>query len=259
MEFLLTYSLAVVMATPRLLGLHLSLPMFSDGAMPHRVRAGLSLALGLFLAPLILGQAEPPTSPLAFGAMAAKEVFIGFAFGFPFALFNWAAQTAGDLISFGSGASMSSFFDPASKEEVTPMGNLLKRYAEVLFFITGAYTLLLGALFETYRMWPVDSFYPVLGQGGIDFFVSAFGHYFGSAIMLAFPALTIMFLITLSLALISRYVPQLNVFFLSMPIQCLAAAFVLMVSFPIYTHLFKSHFAATSEILSALRRAFGGS
>ena len=258
MDELFAYSLAVVLTSPRLLGMHLALPMFSEGSIPPRVRSGLSLSLGLFLAPLIIAQADPPTSMLGFAAIAAKEVFLGFAFAFPFALFTWAAQSAGDLISFGSGASMSAMFDPVSKEEVTPMGSMLRRYAEVLFFITGGYTLLLGALFETYRIWPVGSFYPVLGQGGIEFFTSAFGHYFGSAIMLAFPSLTIMFLITFCMALISRYVPQLNVFFLAMPLQCLAACFVLMVSIPIYTHLFKTQIFATSHVLDGLRRAFGG-
>lgn len=258
MDFLLTYGLAMVMASPRLMGLHLAMPAFSDGAIPARVRTGLSLSLGLFVMPLLLAQAQPPRSALGFAAIAAKELFLGFAFGFPFALVKWAAQSAGDLISFGSGASMSAFFDPVSREEITPMGNLLKRYAEAIFFLTGAYTLLLGALFESYRIWPVGSFYPVLGREGADFFASAFGHYFGSAIMLAFPALTVMFMITFSLALISRYVPQLNVFFLSMPLQCLAACLMLTLSFPIYAHLFKARFAATGEVLGALRRAFAG-
>lgn len=258
MDLLLTYGLALIMASPRLMGLHLAMPAFSDGAIPPRVRTGLSLSLGLFVMPLILAQAEPPRSALAFAAIAAKELFLGFAFGFPFSLVNWAVQSAGDLISFGSGASMSAFFDPVSREEITPMGNLLKRYAEAIFFITGAYSLLLGALFESYRIWPVGSFYPAMGPRGADLFISAFGHYFGSAIMLAFPALTVMFMITFSLALISRYVPQLNVFFLSMPLQCLAACLILALSFPVYAHLFKARFAATGEVLDGLRRAFAG-
>jgi type III secretion protein T len=258
MEEWVTYGLAMVMASPRLLGLHMAMPMFSDGAIPHRVRTGLALSLGLFVMPIILGQAQPPANALEFAAIAGKEFFLGFAFGFPFALFNWAAQSAGDLISFQSGASMAQSYDPVSHEEITPMGSLLKRYAEVLFFITGAYTLLLGALFESYRIWPVGSFFPALGPGGIDFFVGAFGQYFGSALMLAFPALTCMFLITFCMALISRYVPQLNVFFIAMPLQCLAACFVLMLSFPIYAHLFKAHFAETGKVLSSLRLIFGG-
>lgn len=258
MEEWITYGLAMVMASPRLLGLHMAMPMFSDGAIPHRVRTGLSLSLGLFVMPIILGQGEPPDNALAFVAIAGKEFFLGFAFGFPFALFNWAAQSAGDLISFQSGASMAQTFDPVSHEEITPIGNLLKRYAEVLFFLTGAYTLLLGALFESYRIWPVGSFFPPLSAGGMDFFIRAFGHYFASALMLAFPAITCMFLITFCMGLISRYVPQLNVFFIAMPLQCLAACFVLTLSFPIYAHIFKAHFASTDQVLAGLRLIFGG-
>ncbi|MDB5104460.1 MAG: EscT/YscT/HrcT family type secretion system export apparatus protein [Fibrobacteres bacterium] len=257
MEVLLTYALAMVMAAPRLLGLHLSLPMFSQGVIPSRVRSGLSLSLGLFVMPMILAQGQPPASLIAFAAIALKEFFLGFAFGFPLALYNFAAQSAGDLISFQSGASMSAFFDPASHEEITPMGNLLKRYAEVLFFISGAYTLMLGALFESYRIWPVGSYFPDLTSVGADFWATAIGHYFASACMLAFPALACMFLITFCMGLIGRYLPQLNVFFVAMPLQCLAACLVLILSFPIYAHLFKAHFAGIEEGLATLRLVFG--
>jgi type III secretion protein T len=246
------------MAVPRLMGLHLALPLFSDGAIPPKVRGGLTMSLGIFLVPLILAQGQPPKSVMGFAAIAAKELFLGFALGYPFSLVHWAAQSAGDLISFGSGASMSNFFDPISREEVTPMGSLLKRYIETIFFITGGYSLMLGAMFESYRIWPVGSFYPAMGQAGVDLFISAFGHYFGSAIMLAFPALTVMFLITFSLALISHYVPQLNVFFLAMPLQCLAACVILTLSFPVYSYMFKARFAASGEVLAALRQAFAG-
>lgn len=257
MEYLLTYGLAMVMASPRLLGMHLALPMFSQSVVPSRIRTGLSLSLTLFLTPLILSQGHPPSSPFAFAGLALKEFFLGFAFGFPFALFTWAAQSAGDLISFQSGASMSTFFDPASREEITPMGNLLKRYAEVLFFISGAYGLMLGSLFDSYRIWPPGSFYPTLGRAGVDFFADALGKYFASTCMLAFPALACMFLITFCMGLISRYLPQLNVFFVAMPLQCLSACLVLILSFPIYAHLFHARFAGIGEGLATLSRVFG--
>jgi type III secretion protein T len=257
MEMLLTYGLAMVMASPRLLGLHLSLPMFSQGVIPNRVRSGLSLSLGLFVMPMILAQGQPPSSLIAFAGIALKEFFLGFAFGFPIALYNFAAQSAGDMISFQSGASMSAFFDPASHEEITPMGNLLKRYAEVLFFISGAYMLMLGALFESYRIWPVGSYVPNLSSAGADFWGTALGHYFAAACMLAFPALACMFLITFCMGLIGRYLPQLNVFFVAMPLQCLAACLVMILSFPIYAHLFKAHFAGIDDGLATLWLVFG--
>lgn len=257
MEILLTWGYAIFMCAPRLLGMHIALPMFSDAVVPHRVRSGLSLALAIFMLPTILAQGPPPTSPWIIGGLALKEIFIGYAIGFPAALMNYAAQSAGDLVSFQSGASMSTFFDKSVNEEVTPMGNILRRYAEVLFFVSGAYAALLGVLFKSYSLWPITSFIPQLRTQGLDFFVSSLDHYFTATCLLAFPALTCIFLITFCLGLIGRYLPQLNVFFVAMPLQCLSAALIMAVSFPVYALILKGHFTVIDGGMKALSRAFG--
>lgn len=257
-EFLLSSSLAVVIAAPRVLGMHVALPMFSANVVPGRIRTGLALGLSLFIMPAILAQGRTDPSPLFFAGIAAKEFLLGFLLGFPVALFNLAAQTAGDFLSFQSGASMATFFDPASSQETTPLGSLLKRYAEVLFFISGAYLFLLGALFESYNLWPVYSFLPTLDSRGAGYFADLLGKYFAATCMLAFPAIACMFLITLCMALIGRHMPQLNVFFLAMPIQCLATLVILIFTFPIYARLFRSHFAGIEQGFHALGLVLGG-
>lgn len=258
LPFLFPYLLPLVMAAPRLLGLHMALPMFSGSAVSARVRSNLALSLGIFLIPLLLTQEPPPLNIFSFAALSLKEFFLGFAFGFPIALLNWAAQSAGDLISFQSGASMSSFFDPSSQAESTPMGTLLMRYAEVLFFLSGAYTFMLGALFDSYKMWPIASFFPTMGGEGAVFFTDALGKYFAAACLMAFPALACMFLITFCMGLIGRYLPQLNVFFLAMPLQCLAACFIMALCLPIYAHMFEGNLASILQGLGALDNVFRG-
>jgi type III secretion protein T len=257
MEILLTWGFAIFLCAPRLLGMHIALPMFSDSAVPHRVRSGLSLALAIFMLPVILAQGKPPESPWILGGLALKEVFIGYAIGFPAALLNYAAQSAGDLVSFQSGASMSTFFDKSVNEEVTPMGNILRRYAEVLFFVSGAYAALLAVLFKSYSLWPVTTFIPELRTQGLDFFVSALNHYFTATCLLAFPALTCMFLITFCMGLIGRFLPQLNVFFVAMPLQCLSACLIMAVSFPVYAAVFKGHFTVIEGGMNILSKVFG--
>lgn len=257
MEILLTWGYAIFLSAPRLLGMHIALPMFSESAVPHRVRSGLSLALAIFTMPVILAQGPPPHSPWIIGGLALKEIFIGYAIGFPAALLNYAAQSAGDMVSFQSGASMSTFFDKSVNEEVTPMGNILRRYAEVLFFVSGAYSALLAVLFKSFSLWPVCSFIPKLRAEGMDFFITSINHYFTATCLLAFPALTCIFLITFCLGLIGRYLPQLNVFFVSMPLQCLSACFIMAVSFPVYALILKGHFTVIDGGMKTLARAFG--
>jgi type III secretion protein T len=257
LPMVIPYLMPVIMVAPRLLGLHMALPMFGPASVPPQVRHSLSLSLALFLLPLMATQEKPDLHFLSFAAVSLKEFFLGFAFGYPIALLNWAAQSAGDLVSMQSGASMASHFDPASQTESSPMGSLLMRFAEVIFFISGAYTFLLGALFDSYRLWPIASYFPDLGAGGAAFFTAAMGKYFAAACLMAFPAMACMFLITFCLALIGRYVPQLNVFFLAMPIQCITAVGVMILCIPIYARMFDTHFGRILESLSGLDRIFG--
>lgn len=242
---------------PRVLGLHMALPMFSSASVPPQVQRSLSMSLALFLLPVAGHQAGPETALLTLLFLGLKEFFLGFAFGFPIALLISSVQGAGDIISTQSGASMASQFDAVSQAETSPIGKILMRFAEVLFFITGTYTFLLGALFDSYRIWPIDSFFPNLTTEGAAFFAAALGKYFAAACIMAFPAVACMFLITFCLALIGRYVPQLNVFFLAMPINGIAAIAVLILCVPIYAHLFNSHFRDIMENMVGLDKVFG--
>jgi type III secretion protein T len=258
-EIYTQYLTAIVMCAPRLMGMHMILPCFNQSVMPGRTRNGLAISLSLFLVPVIMAQGQAPPTPISFLGLAAKEFFLGFAFGFPMALVLFAAQAAGDIISFQSGASMSTFFDPTNKEDTTPMGSLVKHFAEMLFFLTGGYLVLLTSLFESYRLWPVASYYPHFNTAGPDLFIGLVGKYLSATCLYAFPAVACFFLITLSLGLISRYLPQLNVFFVAMPIQCLSAMFIMAVSLPVYAHIFTGRFGEVREGLELVARVLGHS
>ncbi|GEM_PF-461188 len=252
------YVISFSLALPRILGMHLGLPMFSSSMIPGAARGGFIGSLALFVIPILVGQGggEVTTSFVLF--LMLKELLLGFILGYLSGLMFWAAQAAGDLIAFQSGMSMASFFDPTLAQESTAFGTILRKWAEVLFFMSGAYTILLGALFQSYRTWPVRSFFPAFDASLARMAWEGVNACMATACVYAFPALAAMFLITVCLGLISRFAPSLNAFFLAMPLQSMTASFLLAVGLPVFAYMFRKEFAHLGDVFKMLQIHYGG-
>ena len=251
------YAISFSLALPRLLGVHLGLPMFSSAMIPGMARGGFIGSLAIFMIPLLNIQGQGEIDPSFVVVLMLKELLLGFILGYLSGLMFWAAQAAGDLIAFQSGMSMASFFDPTLAQESTAFGTILRKWAEVLFFMSGAYTLLLGAVFESYKAWPVRSFFPAFDLGLARMAWEAVSAAMATACVYAFPALAAMFLITVCLGLISRFAPSLNAFFLAMPLQSMTASFLLAVGLPVFAYLFRKEFSHFEDVFRALKIHFG--
>lgn len=252
-------AVAFGLALPRLLGVHLGLPMFASAIIPGMARTGFVASMALFLIPVLMSQGQGEIAPSVVLGLMMKELLLGFIIGLLSGMVFWSAQSAGDLISFQSGISMASFFDPTLAQESTAFGTILRKWAELLFFITGAYTYLLGAVFSTYHYWPVRTFFPEFNFALARMFWETVSGAMAAALVFAFPALVAMLLITLCMGLISRFAPSLNAFFLAMPLQAMTAAFLMSVSLPVYAYLFKKDFAAFEVLFDTLKALFNAS
>jgi type III secretion protein T len=215
----------IVLALPRLLATFLVLPYFAGTAISGAVRNGLVLVLAAFVAPAVPVATLPGTG--AWLLIVGKETLIGLLLGLGFGVFVWALQCVGELIDFQSGTANAAFFDPVAGHEIGPTGDLLFRLVVTLFVSAGGLLGLVGALFESYRLWPVASHFPDAGA-----VLQAFAVREGDAILawiikLAAPVIFVLVLIDLGVGLVGRAAPQLNVFVVAQPLKGLLAILVL--------------------------------
>jgi type III secretion protein T len=215
----------IVLALPRLLATFLVLPYFAGTAISGAVRNGLVLVLAAFVAPAVPVATLPGTG--AWLLIVGKETLIGLLLGLGFGVFVWALQCVGELIDFQSGTANAAFFDPVAGHEIGPTGDLLFRLVVTLFVSAGGLLGLVGALFESYRLWPVASYFPDAGA-----VLQAFAVREGDAILawiikLAAPVIFVLVLIDLGVGLVGRAAPQLNVFVVAQPLKGLLAILVL--------------------------------
>ena len=114
---------------------------------------------------------------------------------------------------------MGEVYSPLSGAQVSSTGLFFTQVVSTLFFVGGAVFILLGTLYRSYALWPVfkegirfDPATPLAVLGAADAMLE-------TTVIIAAPIVILMFLATVGLGLVNRTAPQLNVFFLSMPVK----------------------------------------
>jgi type III secretion protein T len=215
------YLTLAVFAFPRLAGLHAVLPMFGDKTAGLAVRNAFVFSLVIFVLPAVTAQA-PESLPTGLAAVAVlvKETVLGFITGFLVSGFFWVARGVGNLIEYQAGSGMAVLMNPASGTEEGPFGQFFHHIVSVVFFISGGYLALLDMVLSGYRAWPVFSPLPAIADPKIGYMaVELTGTVISGILLYAFPMIFAMFLVTVCLGLVNRFVPALHVLTDQMPVQ----------------------------------------
>lgn len=232
--------MAMALASIRLLAIFTVMPVLSDQMVPGMARRTVVMALALVMAPAVAGELHAHGAALSLGlfaVIAVKEVTLGIMIGFLGGIPFWVAENVGNLIDNQRGATMGEVFSPLTGSQDSPIGLLMLQVASALFIIGGAFLFFLGAVYESYRVWPVFSPLPRAVPGFPLAFLGIADHLVRLAVVLAAPAVVIMVLATFGLGLVSRAVPQMNVFFVSMPLKSALGILVLLLYLHYLVHV----------------------
>ncbi|MBF0454770.1 MAG: flagellar biosynthetic protein FliR [Magnetococcales bacterium] len=207
-----------VLVLSRLTGMFLSAPFFSRAVGPRRIKTALLLGITIVIFPLVSPWPHEGSASVAFMVAAATtEVAIGAVFGM---LVHWvlvSVQVAGGLIGFQMGLSMAMVMDPTSGLQEGVLSNLLYLVTLILFLNMNGHHLLIEGVARSFQSLPLGSGLPsgdVLIQAG----VAGVLQLFKLGILIAAPIIAATKLLYLGMGLINRASPQIQVFFLAMPI-----------------------------------------
>jgi type III secretion protein T len=222
---------AFALGVARGLGMLQILPLSTRLGLTGMHRAGVAGALALFLLPMLMAQlAASPPSGAYLAVLAAKEGLIGFLLGVIFAVPFWVAETAGELIDQQRGSQGAVTPDPAGEEQSGITATLLVLTLTTIFLLSGGMHWLIDALYRSYLLWPAGELVPRLAPGAMIHVLGLLDTVLAAGLLLASPLLVAMLLAELSLGFVSRFMPQLNVFDLSLPVKGLLQ----VIGLPIY-------------------------
>ncbi|RYX93965.1 MAG: EscT/YscT/HrcT family type III secretion system export apparatus protein [Comamonadaceae bacterium] len=224
-----TWLKALAYGLPRFMLVFTILPLFSKEALPILLRMGVVGCLAMFLAPGLLEGAAVERDAVSIAAIIIKEGFIGLLLGFVMAIPLWALETMGDLCDTQRGATIAQTLNPLSGHETSPLGQLFNQAVVTFLFVIGGFLLLLGVVYDSFTVWPVFGALPSITPDATRVALELMDRLMSLTVLLASPVIFCMFLAEAGMALVSRFVPQLQVFFLAMPVKSAIAMLVFAV------------------------------
>ena len=237
----------------------LLVPLFTNELIPALVRNAMFIAIALLSLML-----QPTPAPMVLTTwqwitLFAKEAFIGGAIGFLFSGVMWAFEAAGQVIDSKVGTTQAQVMDPLSGHQTSLNGALFGRLASFVFMAGGGFMVMIGTLLESYALWPVRAPFPSLVEGGTRLFESEFGRIMLLTLLIAAPALVLLYLVEGVLGLINRFAQQLNVFSLSMSLKAVASIWIIWIQIVTLVQLLQDDLLSRGGIaLQSLRALLGG-
>ena len=200
----------------RVLAVFTTMPVFSQRAVPLRVRIGLA-GLIAFAAQAMLPEMPRIAldSPTAFVAIA-QQLLVGMSIGFAVRIVFAAIEFAGELIGLQMGLNYAGFFDPATGGQATAVSRFFGTTVAFLFVIINGHLLVIAAVVQSFHSFPV-------GPEPFAFLRAVRPETWGSEIFrlglwIALPMIAMLLFVNLVLGVISRVAQQMNVFAIGFPI-----------------------------------------
>ena len=224
------------------------LPGFGTMGVPARVRLVLALAISLALIPTVQSAypARAPETFLSLAILIGQEITAGVLVGAMAAVIMSALQVAGFLIASQIGLSYAQTLDPTQNTQGAVVGNFLTLLGTVMIFLTDLHHLAIGAIAGSYRMLPPGGHLPTgdMAQLVIKLVSSSFALGF----QLAAPFLVFGFAIYAALGVLAKLMPQLQIFFVAVPINILCGFVILLAMLGSIITLFLSYYTTSMAV-----------
>jgi flagellar biosynthetic protein FliR len=212
--------------------LFLLAPLFSSRMLPLRARGIVAVALAIGIAPIALaaGSDLPVDDLWALGGLMLKEMLVGLAFAFALGALFAAIQVAGSLLDTLVGFAFGALVDPITGTNGGVLNQLYALVGAVIFVVINGDAWVIQGLARTYEAVPLADA-PAIGSL-VEGAQVAFSGILGAAVQVAAPVLLAVVLTDVAFGLVSRVVPQLNVFAVGFPAKVTVGLVLVGASMP---------------------------
>jgi flagellar biosynthesis protein FliR len=225
-SFLPAYAAAFLLMFARIGTMVMLLPGLGELSVPVRVRLVVALVLTAVLFPL--HRATFAIDLRAFGPVLialGQELLIGAVLGLTARLAISALQVTGSIVAQQLGLGFVTAVDPTQGQQGIIVGNFLTMLGVTLIFATDLHHMVIAALHDSYRLFRPGEL-PLVGD--VTALVTrTIAGAFRVGVQLAAPFLVFGLLFNLALGVLSRLMPQMQVFFVGVPLSILIGFFVL--------------------------------
>jgi flagellar biosynthetic protein FliR len=219
-----------ILVLARVTPLFVLAPLFSSAIIPAHVRGIIAVGISIGLTPIALHGQHIPSEPLAVAGLVVEGLLVGLAFSFTLSMLMAAVESAGGVIDVLSGFSYGSLINPLSNQETAVMARFYSLVGTLIFLVIGGDAWTLRGLDRTFTLVPLSGG-PRLSSllGGVE---QAFSTVFTGALEVAAPVVVALLITDVAFGVVSRVVPQLNVFAVGFPTKVAVTLLVAGASLP---------------------------
>jgi len=217
------------LAFARIMAIIIHIPVLGGQNIPGQVRIGLGFVLAIVLIPWkpLPGDAEV-IGAIGYALALGKEILIGTLVGYAADLAFGAIQIAGAAMSLGSGFESSRIFNPSMGDSGSAFDQIFVMTAATVFLMIDGHHLVIIAIQRTFQLLPVNGDLPF---SGLESVVSATSTFISAGVHLALPVMTALLLTDFTLGLLARVAPQVQVYFLGLPVKVVVSLLALSLMF----------------------------
>ena len=234
MEALLVGKVFVfIMVMTRITTFFLVVPIFGSGNIPASMKIAATVMLSIFFSIINPQAASLGISGTEHGGsiqaiiLLGGEAAYGLALGAIANIIFSAVKLGGSIMETQMGLSMAEVIDPMSEERGTPLAGLLEMIFILAFLAANGHHLLIRVIQKSYEFFPAGKIPPVATLAGN--ILEATSVMLVAGLRLSAPILAALLVLLVVLAILSRVVPEMEIFFISFPLRILLG-FVIVVA-----------------------------
>ncbi|MDF2531831.1 MAG: flagellar biosynthetic protein FliR [Clostridia bacterium] len=216
----------------RISSLFVITPVFGGRNVPSYLKIAFAFFCSVILVTLLQDQSVDAVNIYSYAALILKELAIGIILGYTSYLVFSALFLAGQIIDTQIGFGMVNVLDPMHDSQIPLTGNFIYIITLLFFLMMNGHHVLLTALFKSYNVLPINSFAfnNVLYHNMLNIFFETFALGFKISI----PILAASLLAEISLGILAKTVPQMNVFVVGMPLKVGVGLVTLLAMMPMF-------------------------
>ncbi|MFI4983591.1 MAG: flagellar biosynthetic protein FliR [Rickettsiales bacterium] len=211
-------------------GIVMLLPGIGETFVSPRIRLLFAILLSLIFAPLHYDIIPAlPSNYIPFILLIAQEVTLGLILGMVVRIIMSSLHTFGMIMSFQSGLSSGMIFDPSQGTQGSLFGTFITLLIITLIFATNMHHMFITAIFHSYTLFAVGSYFEHY-EDLSHLIIRTVAEAFDVGVKMSAPFLIAGLLIFIGSGIMSRLMPQLQIFFIMLPAQILIIIFMFMAS-----------------------------
>jgi len=245
----------------RMTGFFLINPLFGRQNVPQYIKIGFSFLIAIIMYNTIdISGFSSVGGVYSYVQDIVIEFLTGLILGFiSYAIFT-AIYVAGQLIDMQIGFGMINILDPVSNIQVPLTSNFYFIMSMVVFLSLNGHHSLIKGLFESYKHIPLGS--ANLGSEVVSKAVEVSGNVLEIGFQIAAPVTAAIIITEIALGVVSRTIPQFNLFVVGIPLKIAVGLIIIIVTIPIFMELLGSLFSDTYkimiEIMNEMAKETGG-